>query len=46
VDDGNTGADEIGLAGCEVDADVGRKLNLGAAVVAAGVGAVVEASIG
>lgn len=46
VDDGKSGAEEAGLAGCEVDADVGRKLKEEAAVAVAGVGAVVEPGVG
>lgn len=46
VNDENSVAAGAASAGCEVDAEVGRKLNVGAAVMAADVAAVVGAGVG
>lgn len=45
VNDGKSVADGAGSPGCEVDAEAGWKLNLGAAAVAAGVAALVDAGV-
>jgi hypothetical protein len=46
VNDGNSVAGGAASAGCEVDAEVGRKLSVGAAVEATDVAALLDAGVG